>query len=218
MTTNTTVDWSVLIKALIILALTIILSIAMIWGNLQYQDYTKNWAKTQQTQLNQLEKEHWNLDSALQIVNNRYLIDYSQLKQEGFFTNKPHLTIGEQRYKLEQEIEKTHLSFLKKNHKLFNYKYELFDKPYVISHIPTVSSFKAYQIQTHLELELFHEGNFMTFINRLTKIWKFPSLFHLKSCKVKRLRKFTNPQDISKPYFQANCILIWYTAQIKNDQ
>ena len=215
MTTNTTVDWLSLLKALIILVLSIILSVAMIWGNLQYQDYTKNWANTQQTQLNQIETEYWNLDAALQIVNNRYLANYYQLKKEGFFTDKPHLTIDEQRFNLGKEINHTHLSYLKRNYKLFNYNYELLEpKPYSIDSPQTTDSFKTYQIQTNLKLELFHEGNLLSFLKRFRN-WKYTSLFHLKSCNVKRLRELKNPKDISKPYFQANCILVWYTAQIK---
>jgi hypothetical protein len=217
MTTNTTIDWLAFIKALIVLGLSLILSVAMIWGNLQYQDYTKNWAKTQKNKLHQIEKEYTNLKSSLKIVNNHYLADYFQLKKEGFFTDKPHLTIDDQRFKLKKEMNHTHLSFLKRNHKLFNYNYDLLaPKPYAIDSLKATDSFKIYQIQTHLKLGLFHEGNFLTFLKRL-KNWKFPSLFHLKSCNVKRLREFKNPKDISKPYFQANCILIWYTAKIEND-
>ena len=218
MTTNTTLDWSKLINALIILGLSIILSVAMIWGNLQYQDYTNNWAKIQKNQLNKLETEYFKLEAALKIVNKHYLTNYSQLKQDGFFTDKPHLTLNEQRLKLENNINRIHLSYLKQNHQLFNYDYELLEpKPYSIAAFQVTNLFKAYQIQIHLELNLFHEGNFLTFIKRFNN-WKFTSLYHLKNCEVKRLREFTNPQDISKPYFQANCILVWYTAQIENDQ
>jgi len=213
-----TIDWTELLKALIILALIIIIGTIMIVYSLHEKIQMKNWEQEQQKEFSKVEGEYWGLQDTLEIVNHNYLTNYKRLKKEGFFTENPNITIDEQRFNLDREIQNKLLSPLKQERTLFAYKPELLEaKQYIISDIPMIESFKTYQIPSHLELELFHEGHFLIFLKRLQNFWEFPGLFYLQHFDIKRLRKLKNTKDISKPYFQANCVLVWYTSRLEND-
>jgi hypothetical protein len=212
-----TIDWTALLKALMILALSIILGTMMIGYSLHEKIQIKNREQELQKKFTKVEGEYWDLRKTLEIVNHDYLANYNRLKKERFFTEKPDLTIDEQRFHIERKIDSDLLTPMKTHRTLFSSNYELLPaNPYLISDIQTIDSFKAYQIPIHFELELFHEGHFLMFLKKL-KDWDLPSLFYLQHFEVKRLRELNNLKDVSKPYFQANCVLLWYTSQLEND-
>lgn len=220
--TSTAIEWSSLLSGLIILSLSLILGTIIIVSTQQYYNHMKDWNNQQSRAFNQVEGEYWKLEDALEIVNQDYLTTFNQLKQEGFFLHETPLTVKEQRLKMHQEIN---TFFSRSDEKLFpSGEYTLSElKPYIPMSEPEQPifriepAFKTYENSLILKLGLLHEEDVLKLVKGI-EFQSFAGLFNLQSCDIKRLQEQIDVKNISKPYFQANCVLVWYTSRVENDE
>lgn len=219
--TSTAIEWSSLLSGLIILGFSLILGAIIIISTQQYYNYVKDWNNQQNRILKQVKFESEKLQQALDIVNQDYLTTFNQLKKEGFFLLDTPLTVEEQRLKMHQEIN---TFFSRSDEKLFpGGEYTLSElKPYIPMSEPeqpifrTEPAFKTYENSLILKLGLLHEEDVLDLIKGI-EFQSFVGLFNLQSCDIRRLPRHIDVKDISKPYFQANCVLVWYTSRIEKE-
>ncbi len=206
--THTTIDWSALSSALIVLASSLILGALLIFASQQYHSYLIEWTQTQHRHFGAVEKKYTQLQETLEIVNSLYLKEFNQLITEEFFSYDQQSE--KQRLKLFNQLQ-TLLSQLP----LLGANYVLSEtKLYAIHDFITVEKpFKTYETQIILKLMLLHEEDLLK-LTKAIDIQTFAGLLNLQSCHIKRLRDQIDFKDASKPYFMATCVLVWHTSQI----
>lgn len=220
--TSTAIEWSSLLSGLIILGFSLILGAIIIISTQQYYNHIKDWKNQQNRISRQVKFESEKLQQALDIVNQDYLTTFNQLKKEGFFLlDDTSSTVEEQRLTMHQEINGF---FSRPGEKLFlSGEYTLSElKPYIPMSEPdktifrTELAFKTYKNPLILKLDLLHEEDVLELVRRI-EYQSFVGLFNLQSCDIRRLPRQIDVKDISKPYFQANCVLVWYTSRIEKE-
>ncbi|MDM8557884.1 hypothetical protein [Candidatus Parabeggiatoa sp. HSG14] len=208
----TTIDWYVFIKPLIVLSLSIIMGIVIILSSQQYHNSTTEWKRQQNTLFGNVEKKYTQLNEALEIVNSLYLEKLKHLKKDGFL-NESLLDIKEQRVKIFDKI----VTFLKLQKKLFDVSYDFSKtKSYSVpDFLTSISQFKIYQIKINLKFGFLHEGDLLKLIKTIEFQLKSKGLFNLQTCDIKRIRDIINVKDVSQPYFEASCVVVWYVSKIE---
>jgi len=206
-----TIEWSALLSALIVLTLSLIISVVMILYSYQYYNKTYNWERQKDREFGALEREYTFLQES--IANNLYLKKFNQLKKKGFFLDAQAINIDEQRMKMRDDIKKRleklplpSMDFsVKETHYLL--------PPELVINIE--EQVKIYETPIHFELGLLHEGDLLNLI-KIIELYQRQSmgLFNWQNCDLKRNSDNIDVKDISKPYFNANCILVWSMARI----
>ncbi|RKZ84048.1 MAG: hypothetical protein DRR19_18260 [Candidatus Parabeggiatoa sp. nov. 1] len=211
--TATPIEWRAILGALIALSLSLIISVLLILGSQRYHDLMNEWERQQRNAFQTVNAKYYNLQEALKIVNGAYLKEFNQLIKEGFFTIKPLLTVEEQRLKMVDKIKTLlfDLELITADYTLL--KNKLYDFQDIIIIEP---EFKTYQTQLILNLELLHEGDVLKLIETI-EFQHFTGLFNLQRCDIKRLRDKIDVNNVSNPYFKANCVLAWYISEIEED-
>lgn len=204
-------DWSALRTSLITFCLGLIIGILIILAVYQYHNYITNWEQQQRRDFGQIESKYVQLQQALKIVNNSYLEKYYQLKKEGFYSDANHLTIQEQYLNTSNNLRNllARLPLFKKDSD-YNFSAQ---EPYIIPKIND-PKLKIYKTAINLKLSVLHEGNILKSLETI-EFQQFSGLFNLQKCDIKRKHAEIDVTDVSKPYFNANCILVWYISVIE---
>lgn len=215
--TKLTIEWSVLRNALLILSLTIVVGVIIIVGSQYYHDQMEDWELKQRRDFGAVNAEYQQLQKALGIVvNNSDLKRFRRFKKEGFFTNNSEVTIDDKRLKMRDEFREF-LFELKKLKQLFDAQFTLLEKKQYVVPLQNIEpQFKTYETQITLKLELLHEEDVLKLIERI-EFQRYAGLFNWQSCNIKRRSNQINLHDVSKPYFDANCVLNWYISKVENN-
>jgi len=212
---STPIEWGILFNSLIVLTLTLILGIALIMMSLQYQQYIKAWKSEQNRTLNKFEGEYWQLQEAIEVVDNLYLDKFSQLKAQGFFFNNPKL--AELRLDISEAIKQL-LSQMQVQKRLIGASYQLLERQV---YVPSIEfnpndELKTYETKIILKLKLLHEEDVLKSIETI-EFQQYTGFFNLKRCQIKRLREKISLKEISKINFEAECVLAWYISKIETE-
>ena len=212
---TTMIDLSVLVSALIIFGLSLIVGVVAVLASYQYYNHMTAWELKQRRDFGGVESQYSRLQETLEIVNNLYLEKFNQLKSEGFFINGTRLTLQEQYLKTSSEL-KLILSQLPLFKQASDYTFSNQER-YTIPGHDQESEFKIYKREINLKLGVLHEGDVLKSIETI-EFQKFAGLFNLQNCDIKRNRDDINIKDVSKPYFNANCVLAWYVSLIDKSE
>jgi hypothetical protein len=210
-----TIEWSVLLGALIALSLSLIMCLVMILGSYQYYDTTAKWGKEKDDEFGKIDGEFARTQDALEKSKNLSLYQgrFKQLKRQGFFSNRT-VNLDDQRVEIRNNI----YDILEKQ-PLFSKKFQVLEKKrYSFPNLVIEEQFKVYEIPiTFLELGLLHEGDLLKLIKKIERHnRKFAGLFNFKKCDLKRNSGDNiDETDSSKPHINANCVLNWYTSRIE---
>jgi len=207
------IDWSVLFSALIVLTLSLILSALLIWGSQQYENTMTKWEREQRSQLGDIQAKYSRLQETLEIVETGYFKKFNQLTDKGFFINGPKLTLPEQRLKMFNEIKRllSELPLFKANYDLSEtIQYNAPDS-FIIE-----PELKTYQTALTLTLDILHEADVLELVQAI-EFQQFAGLFNWHTCHIKRIRESIDLKDVSQPYFNATCVLVWYISKIENE-
>jgi hypothetical protein len=210
-----TIEWSVLLGALIALSLSLIMCLVMILGSYQYYDTIAKWGKEKNNEFGEIDSKYARTQEALEKSKNFSLYQrrFKRLKKKGFFSNRT-VNIDEQR----AEIQNNLYAILKRQ-PLFSQKFQVLEKTrYSFPNIVIEEQFKVYETSINfLDLGLLHEGDLLKLIKKIENHnQKFAGLFNFKKCELKR--NYGNDIDetnSSKPHINANCVLNWYTSRIE---
>jgi hypothetical protein len=211
--TFTITDWSVLFKALIVLTLSLIISALLILGSQQYGNAMTKWEREQRSQLGNIQAKYSLLQETLEIVKTGYFKKFNQLIDKAFFINEPKLTLPKQRLKMFNEIKRllSELPLFKANYDLSEtIQYNAPDK-FIIE-----PEFKTYQTALTLTLDILHEGDVLELAQAI-EFQQFAGLFNWHTCHIKRIRETIDLKDVSQPYFNATCVLVWYISKIEKE-
>jgi len=212
--TITTIDWSVLFKGLIALTLSLIISALLIWGSLQYGNAMTKWERKQRSQLGNIQAKYSRLQETLEIVETGYFQKFNQLTKKEFFINEPKLTLSEKRLKMINEIK----SLLSKQ-LLFKTSYfdlsetRQYNAPARFIIEPEL---KTDQTALILTLDILHEADVLKLVQAI-EYQQFAGLFNWHTCHIQRIRETIDLKDVSQPYFNATCVLVWYISKIENE-
>jgi len=212
---TTMIDLSVLVSALIIFGLSLIVGVVAVLASYQYYNHMTAWELKQRRDFGGVESQYSRLQETLEIVNNLYLEKFNQLKSEGFFINGTRLTLQEQYLKTSSEL-KLILSQLPLFKQASDYNFSNQER-YTIPGYDQESEFKIYKREINLKLGVLHEGDVLKSIETI-EFQKLAGLFNLQNCDIKRNRDDINIKDVSKPYFNANCVLAWYVSLIDKSE
>ena len=212
---TTMIDLSVLVSALIIFGLSLIVGVVAVLASYQYYNHMTAWELKQRRDFGGVESQYSRLQETLEIVNNLYLEKFNQLKSEGFFINGTRLTLQEQYLKTSSEL-KLILSQLPLFKQASDYTFSNQER-YTIPGHDQESEFKIYKREINLKLGVLHEGDVLKSIETI-EFQKLAGLFNLQNCDIKRNRDDINIKDVSKPYFNANCVLAWYVSLIDKSE
>ncbi|WP_353572032.1 hypothetical protein [Candidatus Albibeggiatoa sp. nov. BB20] len=205
-------DWQAISKALILFVLSIALSIGMVWGGYHYFQYMKDWKQQQDHNLKDVKKKFKDVQSSLDIVQQDYLKDYETLVQRQFYTERDSLSFAEQLLELRDYtiriVDKTKLDL-----QLFSADWHISEKSneYLLNWAGDTPDCKVLESNLNIQLASLHEGHILKFLDRF---YSNPpqGLFNLKSCEITQLAPI-QMDNVSKPYFQANCTFSWYIAK-----
>jgi hypothetical protein len=209
------IEWSAFVKALIVLILIIIVGIFFIWGSQQSQYSMIDWERQQRNKFGKIETEYRQLKNALEIVNNSYLEKLDQLKKKGFLKDS-FSDIEKQRIEVLNKI----VMFLSQlQQQLFDVNYNLSEKKLYSepSFLSSDSQFKTYQSNINLTFGFLHEGDLLKLIKTIEFQLKSGGILNLQTCNIKRTRNIISTKDVSKPYFEASCVIVWYTSKIEEE-
>ncbi len=205
-------EWSTLSGALIVLSLSLSISAVLVVSSYQYRNYIERWTRQQRSDFNKIETEYSQVQEALEIVDNLYLDKFYQLEKEGFFLNRLNINLEAARPKMLDDI-KAILSKLP----LFSANFEVSGKQiYEVLDLFVAPEFKTYETQLVLKFSLLHEGDMLNLIKAM-EFHNFTGLTNLQQCDIQRLNKSIDVKEVSKPYLDANCTLMWYVSNIEEE-
>jgi hypothetical protein len=209
---NAHFDWQVISKAMILFALSSVMSIGLIWGSYAYSQYMEDWKQQQNINLTEVKKKFKDVQSSLDIVQQDYLKDYNILVQRQFYTETDNISFEEQLLELRdytmQIVDKTKLDL-----QLFAADWHINEKsaPYLLNWMTNTANCNILESNLHINLASLHEGHILKFLERFYS--QLPQgLFNLKLCEINQLAAI-QMDNVSKPYFQANCTFSWYIAR-----
>lgn len=208
------IDWAVFHRVFIVSGSCLVLSIGLVVGSQQYEVYLTQWSSQQRNLFAQMQAEYVQIQEALEIVNTFYYNTFNGLIKEKFFQEKPQVSLEEQALQMVNEIKNV-IPNLKLPPPV---TYELATKN-LYSHFPFPidTQLKVYETKLILALGLLHEEDMLKLIETL-EFQKLAGLFNLQRCEIKRAQEKIDVNDVSKAYFNANCVLAWYVSTIEKSE
>jgi len=205
-------DWQAISKATILFILSCIMSIGLVWGSYAYFVSITGWKQKLDNQLQEVKKTYGDVQSSLDIVQQDYLSDYDALVEQQFYVESESVSFEEQLLELRDYtmriVDKTKLDF-----QLFAADWHISEKSneYRLNWMTNTPNCRILATEVHVSLASLHEGHILKSIDRF---YGQPpsSLFNLKSCEMSQLSPI-QIDNVSKPYFEANCIFSWYLAE-----
>lgn len=208
-------DWQAISKAILLLAFSLIISIGLIWGSYVYFDTVNDWKQKQDSQLEAVQKTFKDVQSSLDIVQQDYLTDYDALAKQRFYVDTATISFEEQLLELRDYtmriVDKTKLDF-----QLFAADWSISEKSdeYRLNWMSNTPNCHVLATDVRISLASLHEGYILKAIDRF---YSQPpkSLFNLKQCDIVQLSPIQT-DNVSKPYFEADCVFSWYLTRKVN--
>lgn len=205
-------DWRAISKATIVFIMSTLFSVGLLWGSDGYFQYMKDWKQQQDDKLLETKKKFKDVQSSLDIVQQDYLTDYNALVQRKFYTETSNISFEEQLLELRdytmRTVDKAKLDF-----QLFAADWHISEKSehYLLNWMTNTPGCRILESHISLTLASLHEGHILKFLDRF---YSNPpeGIFNLKSCDINQLAPI-QIDNVSKPYFQANCTFSWYIAK-----
>ncbi|MCV6636336.1 hypothetical protein [Candidatus Albibeggiatoa sp. nov. NOAA] len=205
-------DWQAISKAIILFILSIAISTGLLWGSIVYFQHIEDWKQQQDNDLVNVKQKLKDVQNSLDIVQQDYLKDYEQLVSRQFYSETAPISFEERLLDLRDYtmriVDKAKLDL-----QLFAANWNISEKSneYTLSWITNTPDSQIMESNVNLNLASLHEGHILKFLDRFYS--NLPDgLFNLKSCEITQLSP-VQMDNVSKPYFQANCTFSWYIAQ-----
>lgn len=207
------IDWSVLSYALIVLAISILISISLIIISHNYVSELRTWKNHQIHTLVSTEQKYQKIKESVAVLRPEDYQQFNRLMARGFFKMAQELTLEEILVETTEQI-KSMLDTILPSLKIPTVKWRFASQPLPYELSQLQEEVRIYQMPLTLELGVLHEADVLNVL-LLIENQKNLGLFNIQSCEIKRLSDNIVVNKIDKPYFEAVCVLNWFIAKIK---
>lgn len=196
-------DYSVLTGSALLMLVFTLLGAAMVWGGLYFKASMQRDLDQQLARSQALTSQYRFIDDEERIIRDQYPL-LVEMYRNGIVGSEARLTWHEALRRAKQQQEVAKLTYKVDARTAFSGDLNMPKGP-----------FEVYVSSMQLDAELVHEGDLLTFIDRLNA--DAQGLFSFTACDFRRRAAGNEPAEM-KPRLSLGCELDWYTVDLSGDE
>lgn len=197
------IDWGIIRGALVILVLSIIISSALVAGSYYFKQRMNREYIRNDAMFKSISRRYLAIDEQAKRIE-KYLPKFMELYHRGVIGEEQRLDWVEVLQKAEKRLKLPGLSYTIDSQKAYTPSYPI-----------TMGSYKLYESEMTLNIEMLHEGDFFRLLNVLNKDAK--GEYSLSSCDFDASAKGIVEKPDAKN-IRASCELEWYTIKLASGE